>query len=70
MLKDITLGQFFPGNSILHRADPRMKIILTVMYIVFLFVAYDSAAYLFAVLFTVVLILISRIKFVVILKGL
>lgn len=70
MLKDITLGQFFPGNSILHRADPRMKIILTVMYIVFLFVAYDSAAYLFAVLFTVVLILISRIKFIVILKGL
>ena len=37
MLKDITLGQFFPGSSILHKADPRMKIILAVIYIVFLF---------------------------------
>jgi energy-coupling factor transport system permease protein len=70
MLKDITLGQFFPGKSLLHRADPRMKIILAVLYIVFLFMADTTAAYLFAIAFTVVLIFISRIRFSVILKGL
>ena len=70
MLKDITLGQFFPGNSLLHKADPRMKIILAVMYIVFLFMAESAAAYMLAIVFTVVLIIISKIKPVVILKGL
>lgn len=69
MLKDITLGQFFPGNSILHKADPRMKIILTVIYIVFVFLADTSAAYLAAIAFTVILIAISRIKLRVIIKG-
>ena len=39
MLKDITFGQYFPGNSIIHRLDPRMKLILIVAYIVLLFVA-------------------------------
>ena len=34
MLKDITLGQFFPGKSILHRLDPRIKLILSILYIV------------------------------------
>lgn len=38
MLKDITIGQYFPGESIIHRLDPRMKIILTTLYIVALFV--------------------------------
>ena len=37
MLKDITLGQYFPGNSAIHRMDPRMKIILTLVYIAMLF---------------------------------
>jgi len=70
MLKDITLGQFFPGNSVLHRADPRMKIILAIIYIVFVFLAKNSAAYLLAVGFTVLLVLLSRIKLSVVLKGL
>lgn len=39
MLKDITFGQYFPGNSVVHRLDPRMKLILTVAYIVLLFIA-------------------------------
>jgi energy-coupling factor transport system permease protein len=39
MLKDITLGQFFPGNSLAHKLDPRTKILLTVLYIVALFCA-------------------------------
>ena len=38
-LKDITLGQYFPGNSLLHRLDPRTKILAVVLYIVALFLA-------------------------------
>ena len=39
MLKDITLGQFFPGDTVAHRLDPRTKILLVVLYIVALFCA-------------------------------
>ena len=49
MLKDITLGQYFPGNSIIHRLDPRTKLIMLVVYIVALFMAKGWVAY--AVLF-------------------
>ena len=38
-LKDITLGQYFPGNTLLHRLDPRTKLLFTVAYIVALFLA-------------------------------
>ena len=39
MLKDITIGQHFPGHSVLHRCDPRLKLVATIAYIVVLFVA-------------------------------
>ena len=45
MLKDVTLGQFFPGNSIAHKLDPRTKLILTVFYIVALFCAKSFVSY-------------------------
>ena len=45
MLKDITLGQYFPGNSLAHRLDPRTKLILTVLYIVILFCAKGFVSY-------------------------
>ena len=45
MLKDITLGQFFPGNSLAHKLDPRTKLILTVVYIVGLFCAESFLSY-------------------------
>jgi energy-coupling factor transport system permease protein len=69
MLKDITLGQFFPGNSWLHRADPRAKILLTILYIAAIFTAKNIIS--FAVLFlaTVLLIVMSRISPIVILKA-
>ena len=37
MLKDITLGQYFPGDTVVHRLDPRTKLILVVLYIIALF---------------------------------
>jgi len=45
MLKDITLGQYFPGNSIIHRLDPRTKLIMLVVYIVALFMASSWVSY-------------------------
>ena len=45
MLKDITLGQYFPGDTVAHRLDPRTKILLVVLYIVALFCADSLLAY-------------------------
>ena len=53
MLKDITLGQYFPGNSVIHRLDPRAKLIVVILYIVALFVAKSWISYGFLLLFLV-----------------
>lgn len=70
MIKDITLGQFFPGDSLLHRMDPRMKIVLMVASMVGIFLADTATALAFVAVFTVILTLISKIKLSVIVKGL
>ena len=69
MLKDITLGQYFPGNSIIHRLDPRTKLIMLVVYIVALFMATGWTAYamLFAALVWVIK--VSTIPVKSIIKG-
>ena len=69
MISDITLGQFFPGSSPLHRLDPRSKILLTALYIVAIFVADTALAFLVLMLVTVGLIFISGISFKVMLRG-
>ena len=68
-LKDITLGQYFPGNTVIHRLDPRTKLLFTVLYIVALFSAKGGVAY--AVLFAVLCasIAVSRIHPRNILRG-
>lgn len=70
MIKDITIGQFFPGSSFIHKLDPRAKIILTLVFIVALFLSknFFSLGLMFAV--AVISVLISRISFKVILNGL
>ena len=70
MLKDITLGQYFPGNSIIHRLDPRAKIIIAISYILGIFLAKRVFAFAFMTLSCIFIILISRISINVILKGL
>ena len=62
MIKDITLGQFYPGNSVIHKLDPRMKLILVVFYIVILFVMKSALSYLLATVFTLVLMILSKNK--------
>ena len=69
MLKDITLGQYFPGNSVIHRLDPRTKLILLVVYIVALFMAKGAIAYGLMFLFLVAVIKISTIPVKSIVKG-
>ena len=70
MLKDITLGQYYPGDTLVHRLDPRTKLILTLIYIAALFTAIVYAGYALVVLFLAVSILISRIRLRNILSGL
>ena len=70
MLKDITLGQYYPGDTLIHRLDPRTKLILTMVYIVALFTAIVYAGYALVFLFLAVSILISRIRLKTILSGL
>ena len=70
MLKDITLGQFFPGKSIIHRLDPRTKLVLLVVYIVALFMAVSWISYGVMLLFLVVSIVISHVRLKAFIKGL
>ncbi len=61
MLKDITLGQYFPGKSVIHRLDPRTKLIILVVYIVALFLAVSWASYGVLAAFLIVCIAVSGI---------
>ena len=70
MLKDVTLGQFFPGSSIVHRLDPRCKLLLTIVYIAALFTAQSYVSYAVMLIVTGVCIALSRIPLKVILRGL
>ena len=69
MLKDITLGQFFPGNSVIHRLDPRTKLIFLVIYIVTLFVAANWISYGLVFAFLIFVIAISQIPVKSIVRG-
>ena len=69
MLKDITLGQYFPGNSHIHRLDPRTKLIMLVVYIVALFLAKSWVSYAVMFVFLVFSIKISTIPPKSILRG-
>lgn len=69
MISDITLGQFFPGSSPIHRLDPRTKIILAVAFIVAVFFANNPLTFGLLFVFSVFLVLVSRISMKVILKG-
>ena len=69
MLKDITLGQYFPGNSPIHRMDPRTKLILLIAYIVALFTAANWISYGVVFAFLTTAVLISRISVRSIVRG-
>ena len=60
MLKDITLGQYYPTESIIHRLDPRVKLLATLMYLVSLFLFHDFVGFVVVTLFLLVIIKLSR----------
>ena len=61
MLNNITIGQYFPGNSFLHRMDPRAKIIATTIFVVAIFLADSPLAYGIVGGFTIFAMLLSRL---------
>lgn len=67
---DIALGQYCEGNSLLHRLDPRIKIILSLIYIVDVFLAENAWSFLLLTLFGAALVAMSKISFKIILRGL
>ena len=69
MISDITLGQFFPGYSLIHKLDPRTKILLSLVFIVAVFVANNPASFLLVTLVSLVMVGISRIGYKVVFKG-
>ena len=69
MLTDITLGQYFPGNSLLHRMDARVKIVLLFFYIVGIFLFDNNWCYLMNTMLALVLVGVSRISPRVVLKA-
>ncbi|MDE7195347.1 MAG: energy-coupling factor transporter transmembrane protein EcfT, partial [Oscillospiraceae bacterium] len=69
MIKDITIGQYFPGDSVIHRLDSRVKLLLDILYLVVLFTAQSYTGILAAILFIVVCYILARIKLVMILKS-
>ena len=70
MIREITLGQYYKGNSVLHRLDPRTKVAGTVLYIISLFIGKSIAAYLLAGVFLAVMVKISTVPFSYMVRGL
>ena len=69
MLRDITLGQFYPGDSLIHRLDPRVKLGGTILYIVSLFFMKNILGYFVAAIFLAVVIWLSKVPFKFMVKG-
>ena len=70
MLKDITLGQYFPGDTLAHRLDPRTKLLATVLYIIAIFLAKGPIAYGVLILTLIVSVRISKVGAKALFRGL
>ena len=63
MIRDITLGQYYPADSILHKLDPRVKLVATISFLVALFLINSWVGYLVATVFLVSMIRLSKVPF-------
>lgn len=70
MFREITIGQYYPAESLMHRLDPRVKLLGTIVFIIAMFSAKNVIAYLWATLFLGILIILSKVPLKFILKGL
>lgn len=69
MLKDITLGQYYQTDSVIHRLDPRVKLVATLAFIISLFIVNSFCGYLIAAVFLVVMIRLSHVPFKFMVRG-
>ena len=69
MVRDITLGQYMPGKSAIHRLDARSKILLLIAYIVFIFVAKNYMALMLITMASLLVVLLTKVKFSMYLKS-
>ena len=69
MLTDISLGQYYPGNSFIHKLDPRTKILSSLAYIIAVFLAAESTSYAAVIGFLFLVIAFSRLPFILVLKS-
>jgi len=70
MIKNITIGQYIPGDSLLHRADPRIKILLTILFMITIFLVNTYTGFIMLILFTMMTIIGSKIPVGFTLRGL
>lgn len=70
MIRDITIGQYYPADSVIHRLDPRTKLVGTLVYLISLFVFRSFAAYIVATVFLAGVIMASKVPFKFMIKGL
>ena len=70
MIRDITIGQYYPAKSILHRLDPRVKVVSTLLFLISLFLFRSIPGYIVATTFLVTVIRMSKVPFGYIVKGL
>lgn len=69
MIKDITIGQYLPGDSFIHKLDPRVKIMLSFIFIIAVFIVNNFIGYALIAVFTLTTILVSKVPFKYIFKG-
>ncbi len=69
-MKDVSFGQYYPANSVIHRLDPRLKLILCIAYIVMIFFIQTFTGYALTALFVLALVLISRVPLLKVLRSL
>lgn len=70
MIRDITIGQYYPADSVIHRLDPRVKLLGTLLYIIAIFFAKDLIGYVAAFLFLAIVIALSKVPTKFIFRGL
>ena len=69
MLRDITLGQYYQADSVIHRLDPRVKLVTTICFIISLFLVDNWIGYLIAGLFLLMIIRLSKVPFKFMIRG-
>ena len=69
MLRDITLGQYYQADSVIHKLDPRVKLVTTICYIISLFIVNNWIGYVLAGLFLLIIIKLSKVPFKFMIRG-